>query len=69
MAITKTTKALIRRAMTADGKRNIRVRNELFEAGFAYATDAWCGHDCMVADRRTGEVVAFKDGRKVTFTA
>ena len=63
--MSKETKSFIRRML--GNNRQIKDRNRLFEMGYCYATDAWCGHDCVIADRRTGEAVAWRDGRKVTF--
>ena len=62
----KNTKAFIRK-MLGKGPRQINDLNRLFDMGYCYATDAWCGHDCIIANRKTGEHVAWRDGRKVTF--
>ena len=58
-------KAFIRR-MLGKGHKQVNDLNKLFESGYRYGTDAWCGHDCLIIDRRTGNPVAWRDGRKVT---
>lgn len=64
--MSKETKSFIRK-MLGKANRQIKDRNRLFELGYAYGTDAWCGHDCIIIDRRSGNPVAWRDGRKVTF--
>ena len=64
--MSKETKAFIRK-MLGKANRQIKDRNRLFELGFGYGTDAWCGHDCIIINRRTGDPVAWRDGRRVTF--
>ncbi len=63
--MSKETKSFIRKMLGAT--RQINDLNRLFEMGFSYGTDAWCGHDCIIINRRTGNPVAWRDGRKVTF--
>lgn len=65
--MTVETKQFLRSVCVKGGVRQIARRNEMFQRGFFYMTDAWCGHDCVVGDRRTGKPVAWRDGRKVTF--
>lgn len=62
----KATKTFIRK-MLSKKSRQIQDLNKLFELGYKYGTDAWCGHDCIIIDKRTGERVAWRDGRTVTF--
>lgn len=57
-------KAFIRK-MLGKNNRQIQDRNRLFEMGYRYTTDAWCGHDCQIS--KAGKLVAWRDGRKVTF--
>lgn len=63
--MSKQTKSFIRKML--GNTRQINDLNRLFEMGFSYGTDAWCGHDCIIIERRTGNPVAWRDGRKVTF--
>lgn len=63
--MSKEVKSFIRKMLGAT--RQINDLNKLFEMGFSYGTDAWCGHDCLIINRRTGNPVAWRDGRKVTF--
>ena len=63
--MSKETKSFIRKML--GNNRQIKDLNRLFEMGFSYGTDAWCGHDCIIVDHRSGNPVAWRDGRKVTF--
>ncbi len=63
--MSKETKSFIRKML--GNTRQINDLNKLFGMGYSYGTDAWCGHDCVIVDHRTGNPVAWRDGRKVTF--
>lgn len=65
--MTKEVKQFIRSMCVKGGCKQVTRRNRLFEMGYSYGTDAWCGHDCVIIDRKTGNPIAWRDGRKVTF--
>lgn len=58
-------KTFIRKMLNAK-VRQIKDLNRMWEKGLRFGTDAWCGHDCVITDH-DGNMIAYRDGRKVTF--